>query len=131
MEIEGFLFHILRRPRRVLPPNIRARLKHICLRQFGVATALEILLKKREKNVLAVILAGIRGELHAPEMLSVIARPSAVYPRTYNQPIEYAGIILVDRMKGRERSLQILGIKPTAHRQHRAVNILHVRSQVS
>src|SRR6202023_655903 len=52
----------------------------------------------------------------------VCADPCAVHPRTHNQHVLQTRILLCDCPVGAERASKILGIKPSAHLQHRAMN---------
>src|ERR1035438_4742402 len=78
VEVQSFGFSILRRPRRILPPHICAGLENIRLRKFGVAIAFEVLLKERKENVLPVIFARVRGEVHTSQMLAVVPCPATI-----------------------------------------------------
>src|SRR5579862_5981946 len=64
-------------------------------------------------------------------MVSVITRPTAMYPWPNYNSIEDSRIIPSNRGVRRKRSLQILRVKPASHREYRAMNIFHVRREVA
>src|SRR5580658_10340003 len=131
MEVESSWLRIFRRPRGILPPHICAGLKDVGFRKLGVAIAFEVLLKEREENVFAVILSGVGGKLHTSQVFADIAGPTAVYPGSDHEGSEDSGIVLVDRMKCRKRTLQILGVEPPTNREHSTMDVLHVRCQIA
>src|ERR1035437_10761424 len=98
MEVEGFRFGILWRPCTVLSPHIRSCFEDIRFRKFGVAIALEVLLKERKENVLPIIFARVRGKIDSSQMLAVITCQSAMHPGSNHQRVEDPRIVLVDRM---------------------------------
>src|ERR1022692_4812945 len=52
-------------------------------------------------------------------------------PRTDDDDVEDAGVLLLDRLIRAEGAVQILGIEPAADRHHRGSDLLQVRQQVS
>src|SRR5208282_1908255 len=90
-----------------------------------------MLLKERKQNILPVILAGVRGELHTAKVIAVIPPPASMHPRPDYQGVEDTRIVLLNRMESAERPLQVFRVKPSAHGQHGTVNVLHVRSEIS
>src|SRR5262249_13552854 len=77
----------LGRPRIEPPPAVRAGLEHPRLGVLVVALALEVVLEEREEDLLAVELAGLRGERHVAELVAVAAVPPAVHPRPHHQRV--------------------------------------------
>src|SRR5215467_596968 len=121
----------LRRPRCVAAPYIRPRLKNVGLWQPRPRSSLQMLFKEWKENVLPVKVTGVRSKIDAAKMFAVIARPSPVYPGAYHERIEDPGIVLVDGMESSEWALQIFRIEPATHCQNRAMNVLHMRSQIA
>ena len=87
--------------------------------------------KKREENFAAVILAGVGGELDAPQMIAVVAAPSAVHPGADDQGVEDPRIVFVDGVERGKGTLQIFGIEPSADCEDGAMDVLHVGRQVA
>ena len=131
MEIQRLRLGVLRRPGRVLPPYICARLEDIGFGQLRIAIAFEILLEKREENIAAVIVASVGSKLHPSQMIAVVPAPSTVHPGADHQAVENPRIVLVDGVERREGALQILGIEPSPDREHGAMDVLHVRREVA
>src|ERR1700686_3064224 len=122
MEVKSFRLGAFRWPSRVLPPHIRPGLEDISFGKFGVALALQVLLKEWEENIFPIILGGIRGKAYSSQGSSLIAGPTAMDPGSDNKGIKYPGIILVDGVKCGEGTLQILGVEPSSDGQHGAMD---------
>src|ERR1700735_2044171 len=114
-----------------LAPDIGPGFKHISFRQLGIATAFQVVLEKRKEDVLPVVIAGIREKFDVSQPFSVETSPTAMHPWTHDEGVEVRGIVFFDRTKLGQRTLQILGIKPSADGQHRAMNVLKVRREVA
>ena len=83
-------------------------------------------LEEREHDGLSVVPRCVRGEVDAAQSPAVMARPAAVHPRSHDEAVADVGIVRPDRTIHAQRSHQVLGVEPAAHRQHRAANILQV-----
>ena len=54
-----------------------------------------------------------------------------MHPGPDYEGIEDSGIVLIDRMKCRERALQIFRVEPSTHSEHGAVDVFHVRREIA
>src|SRR5215472_18609753 len=130
VEIKGPGFRTLRRPFRITPPHIRSGFKDEGSRKFGI-TAAQVLLEKREQDVLAIEIARLGGEFNPAQALTVVASPSAVDPGTDYERVENSRVVLIDSVEGAEGTLQILGVEPSPHRENGTMDVLHVRRKIS
>src|SRR5580698_10741812 len=112
MEVERLRFRVFRRPCGITAPHIGSGLEDVGLRQFRIGLAFEILLEEREKNVLAVEIAGVCRELGAAKVVAIEACPAAVNPGSDNKRVENVMVVLVDRVESAERALQVFGVEP-------------------
>src|ERR1017187_7017330 len=87
--------------------------------------------RKGELNFLAKIVAGVRGEVHISQATALVARPSAMHPRAFDQRIEDSRIVLIDGVKGPKWPGEIFGVEPSSNSQHRAVDVLHVWREIA
>src|ERR1700734_3165062 len=122
MEVQNLRLGLRRWPRIVLAPYIRPRLKHIGL-WHRRSLVLEIKLKERKLDVLPEILAGLRIKRHIAQMIAVRPRPASMHPRSFDNRVHRAWIVLLDRVINPHRSHQVLRVIPSANSEHRAVNI--------
>jgi hypothetical protein len=69
------------------------------------------------------------GSLHAEvdvaETAAVSARPPAVGPRPHHDHVISVGIPALHRPVDMKRPHRVFGVKPAAHVEHRAVNVVH------
>ncbi len=64
-------------------------------------------------------------------MIAIQARPAAVHPGAFHQTVVNSRIVLLDGAEDLEGAGKVLGVEPSAHRQHRAMNVLQVRSEIA
>src|SRR5262249_27275014 len=115
VEIECAFFRAGRRPGRILSPDVRPCLEHRGFLESGVTLALQILLKEREDDVLAIIFRSFGVESDSPEALAFEAGPPSVGPGADHQCIKNSWIILLHRLISPEWPGQVFGIEPSAH----------------
>ncbi len=99
MKEQSFGLGVLGRPRGVLAPHVCAGFEDIGFGKLGVAGAFQVVLKKWEQNIFAIVLAGVGGELNATQVRAVVAGPSAVNPGADDERVENSRIIFVDGME--------------------------------
>ncbi len=112
------------------PPAVRARLVHVRFGEVRAATALEKAIEERELELLAVVHARHVAEAHGAELVAVRTRPTAVRPRTHDEHVERAGVLLLDRGVGVERAEEILRVEPSADGHHGRRDVLQVRLEI-
>src|SRR5215831_19340421 len=130
VEIKGPGFRTLRRPFGITPPQIRSGFKDEGLRKFGI-TAAQVLLEKREQDVLAIEIARLGGEFNPAQALTVVASPPTVDPATDYERVEDSRVVFIDSVESAAGALQILGVEPSPDRENSTMDVLHVRREVS
>jgi len=114
-KIQGFRLGILRRPGRVLLPDIGAGFEGMNFGKLRLRSAFQIPFEEWEKNALPKIIIGDLAKIHPAEMRAIPPLPTAMRPWTDHQHIRNLRIVLGDRPVGRERTFEVLGIEPAAH----------------
>src|SRR5208283_8142 len=71
------------------------------------------------------------GKADTAQMISIQAPPATVHPGALHQSVVNARIVLLDGTENPERTVKVLRVEPSNHRQHRAMNVLHVRGEVA
>ena len=79
----------------------------------------------------AVILGGACAEIYVAERLARGARPTAVEPRTHDEDVVNAFVLLLDVLVSFERAVKVFGVEPAADRHHGALNVTELRQDVA
>ena len=88
----------------------------------------EIVLEKRQLEMLAEIQRSLGVERHIAEPVAVGPRPPAVRPGSHHEHVRDARVQAFGFAVGLERAVQIFGIEPPAHGHDGRVNLLQMRT---
>src|ERR1035441_1464129 len=111
----------------LVPPgleNVRSGQLEVVLRRF------EVMNEEWQHNLVSKELARLGCEPHVAELLAV-THPATMRPRPHDQRAGCLRTLRLDGAVYRERTGQILGVEPTADRQHRRMDILQMRADVA
>ena len=119
-----------RRPRLVLAPLVGPRFKHPRFGKLSVSLPLQIILEERKLNRFAIVDCRLRIESDIPQAVAITADPATVQPGPHHNHVRRARAVRLDRPIGLQGSEQILGIEPSADRQHGRLDVLEMGAQV-
>ena len=131
LKVEHASLGIRGRPARILAPHVGARFENIGLGQILGSLPLQVLFEKGKLNVVAEVERSLGGKADAAQMIAILARPAAVHPGALHQSIVNARIVLLDGAENLEGAGKVFRVEPSAHRQHRAMNVLQVRGEIA
>src|SRR5207237_5239154 len=114
IEIDSLGLRLLRRPSIELAPLIRARLKEPCPRKLAVPLALQVIHEKWELDLLAIIDAGLRAEVHVAELVAITTRKPAVIPGPHHQHEVLRRRVLRHEVEHAQWPLRIFLVIPAA-----------------
>src|SRR5581483_4377385 len=131
MQVKGAWHHLFGRPDIEVAPSIGASFKYLGLGWSVIGVALEEMTKEWQLNLFAIKLPGLGVEINFSQLVRFLGSPVAMCPGPHDQKIGDACILPFGPTIGFQRAKQILGIVPPAHRHHRAVNVLEMRTDVA
>ena len=130
LEVQGRRARLFRWPAVETAPAVGPGLEHPGLGQFLLVAALQVLPEEAQLDRL-VDLGGIEAEVRVADLAALGAGPAAVGPGADHQGVADARVLPLDCLVGLQRAVQVLGVVPAAHREHRSLDVLQVRQQVS
>src|SRR5437879_1597293 len=87
--------------------------------------------KKSEFYLLPIKRPGRSTEINIAQMVTITARPTAMYPGPHREINWRIGIFLYQCFVGIDGSVQILGIIPSAGNQHGSFNIMQMIEHIA
>ncbi len=120
MEVERLGRHIAhRRPGIVTLPGIRSRTEGHGLGQVERAFILEPIRKPRRLDLLAEQYGRVGAELDRAQTVAVASCPATVVPGADDEIVDPLGVVLLQRVVDRQRTVEIFLVPPAGHRKRR------------
>ena len=103
-----------------------ARVEHGRLGEVQIALIPQVVVEEHELCSL-VTLRGAESPVHVAEVVRIVPCPLAMRPRSHEDPVRQTRVLLLDRLIGGQRPVQILGVEPPSDDHHRRRHVCEVR----